>query len=149
MSLTIAHGLERGLKESLNRAWTYLQSVSERMGLAETLRHKDVVAEAIDLSGGRVECACGVAFFAAILSALNARRVQAGTVVLGDLTIQGNVKALTSITEVLQLSLDNGALPHTRRATARTAHPTLSRRGAPLPPGAAPRTPPAAPRAAW
>ena len=103
-------GLERGLKESLNRAWSYLQSVSERMGLAETLRHKDVVAEAIDLSGGRVECACGVAFFAAILSALNARRVQAGTVVLGDLTIQGNVKALTSITEVLQLALDNGAL---------------------------------------
>ena len=74
------------------------------------LRHKDVVAEEIDLSGGRVECACGVAFFAAILSALDGRRVQAGSVVLGDLTIQGNVKALTSITEVLQLALDNGAL---------------------------------------
>lgn len=36
--------------------------------------------------------------------------MQAGTVVLGDLSIQGNVKALPSITEVLQLSLDNGAL---------------------------------------
>lgn len=103
-------GLERGLKESLNRAWAYLQSVRDRMGVAEALAPKDVVAEAIDLSGGRVECACGVAFFAAILSALGNRRVQAGTVVLGDLSIQGNVKALPSITEVLQLALDNGAL---------------------------------------
>jgi ATP-dependent Lon protease len=103
-------GLERGLKESLNRAWTYLQSVRDRMGLTEALAQRDVVAEAIDLTGGRVECACGVAFFAAILSVLGKRRVQAGTVVLGDLTIQGNVRALASITEILQLALDNGAL---------------------------------------
>jgi ATP-dependent Lon protease len=51
-----------------------------------------------------------VAFYAAILSALGKRRVQAGTVVLGDLTIQGNVRPLASITELLQLALDNGAL---------------------------------------
>ncbi len=103
-------GLERGLKESLNRAWTYLQSVKDRQGLTPALAQKDIVAEAIDLSGGRVECPCGVAFFLAMLSAIGQRRVQAGTVVLGDLSIQGNVKALPSITEVLRLSLDNGAL---------------------------------------
>jgi ATP-dependent Lon protease len=103
-------GLERGLKESLNHAWLYLQSVRDRQGLTPVLAHRDVVAEAVDLTGGRVECACGVAFLAAMLSALGQRRVQAGTVVLGDLTIQGNVKALSSITEVLQLALDNGAL---------------------------------------
>ncbi|MBI3970176.1 MAG: protease Lon-related BREX system protein BrxL [Chloroflexi bacterium] len=102
-------GLETGLKESLNRAWTYLQSVKERMGLAPALAQKDLVAEAIDISGGRAECTCGVAFLAAMLSATSQRRVQAGTVVLGDLTIQGNVKALPSITEILQLALDNGA----------------------------------------
>lgn len=103
-------GLEHGLKESLNRAWSYLQGVKDRMGLTPTLAQKDVVAEAIDLSGGRVECACGVAFLAAILSAIGQKKVQAGTVVLGDLTISGNVKALPSITEVLQLALENGAL---------------------------------------
>lgn len=103
-------GLEHGLKESLNRAWSYLQAVRDRMGLTPTLAQKDVVAEAIDLSGGRVEGACGVAFLAAMLSALGQRRVQAGTVVLGDLTISGNVRALPSITEVLQLCLENGAL---------------------------------------
>lgn len=59
---------------------------------------------------GHVECACGVAFLVAMLSALGQRRVQAGTLVLGELTIQGNIKALPSITEILQMALENGAL---------------------------------------
>jgi ATP-dependent Lon protease len=103
-------GLERGLKESLNRAWSYLRSVDDRMGLAPLLTQRDLVAEAIDLSGGRVEAACGVAFFAAMVSAITQRRIQAGTVVLGDITIQGNIKPLPSITEVLQMVVENGAL---------------------------------------
>ena len=53
-------GLEHGLKESLNRAWSYLQSVRDRMGLTPSLAQKDIVAEAMDLTGGRVECACGM-----------------------------------------------------------------------------------------
>ena len=80
------------------------------MGLTPLLGQKDVVAEAIDLSGGRVEAACGVGFFTAMVSAITQRRIQAGTVVLGDLTIQGNIKAPSSITEVLQMAVENGAL---------------------------------------
>src|SRR5581483_2188281 len=98
-------GLEHGLKESLNRAWSYLRSVEDRMGLAPLLAQKDMVAEAIDLSGGRVEAACGVGFFAALVSAVTQRRIQAGTLVLGDLTIQGNIKPPSSITEVLQMAM--------------------------------------------
>jgi ATP-dependent Lon protease len=80
------------------------------LGLASTLAQKDLVAEVIDLSGGRVECACGVAFLVAMLSALGQRRIQAGTLVLGDITIQGNIKPFPSITEVLQMALENGTL---------------------------------------
>lgn len=101
-------GLEKGLKESLNRAVSYLASVKERLGLSQLLAQKDVTAEAIDLSGGNVECACGVAFYVAILSAIQNRRVMPGTVVLGDLTIQGNLKGLASIAEPLQVIADNG-----------------------------------------
>jgi ATP-dependent Lon protease len=102
-------GLERSLKESLNRAFSYLQNVKDKLGLAQMLTQKDVYAEAVDLSGGRIECACGVAFFAAIISAVRNRQVQAGTVILGDLTIQGNIKGPTSIMEPLQLALEAGA----------------------------------------
>lgn len=103
-------GLDRSLRESLNRAFSYLQSVKDRMGLAQVLAQKDMYAEAVDLSGSRIECPCGVAFFVAMISTIQNRRIQAGTVVLGDLTIQGNIRGLASIVEPLQLSLESGAL---------------------------------------
>lgn len=103
-------GLDKGLKESLSRATSYLQSVKDKLGLAPTLAQKDICAEAVDLSGARVECACGVAFYVALMSAIQNRRLQAGTVVLGDLTIQGNLKGLPSITEPLQVAVENGAI---------------------------------------
>jgi ATP-dependent Lon protease len=103
-------GLEKGLKESLNRAVSYLQSVKDKFGLTPVLAQKDIYAEAVDLSGARIECACGVGFSVAIMSAIQNRRVQAGSVVLGDLTIQGNLKGVPSIAEPLQVALDNGAL---------------------------------------
>jgi ATP-dependent Lon protease len=103
-------GLEKGLKESLNRAVGYLQSTKDKLGLTPILAQKDIYAEAVDLSGARIECACGVGFYVAIMSAVQNRRVQAGTVILGDLTIQGNLKAVPTITEPLQVALDNGAL---------------------------------------
>lgn len=103
-------GLEKGLKESLNRAASYLQATKDKLGLTPVLAQKDIYAEAVDLSGARIECACGVAFYVAMMSAFQNRRLQAGTVVLGDLTIQGNLKGVASITEPLQVALDNGAI---------------------------------------
>ncbi len=103
-------GMSRGLKESLNRAWAYLQSVKDRIGLTPTLATRDFAAEVVDLSGGGAEAGCGIGFFVAIMSALQNRSVEGGTVILGDLTIQGNIKAPVSITEPLQVAVDNGAL---------------------------------------
>jgi ATP-dependent Lon protease len=103
-------GLEKSVKESLNRAFSFLQNVKEKHGLTQELAQQDIYAEAVDLSGGRVDCPCGVAFFAAMISAIRNRRVQAGTVILGDLTIQGNIKGPASITEPLQLALESGAI---------------------------------------
>ena len=102
-------GLEKTLKESLNRAFSYLQNVKDKHGLTLELAQKDIYAEAVDLSGARVGCPCGMAFFAAMISAIRNRRVQAGTVILGDLTIQGNIKGPPSITEPLHLALESGA----------------------------------------
>jgi ATP-dependent Lon protease len=107
--LRVPGGLEPSLKESLNRAFAYLQSVRDRLGLTTMLAQKDIQAEAIDLSGGRVDCACGVAFYVAMISALYNRRVLAGTIILGDLTVQGNIKGVNSVMEPLQVAMENGA----------------------------------------
>jgi ATP-dependent Lon protease len=85
-------------------------NVKEKLGLTPLLTQKDIYAEAIDLSGGKVDCPCGVAFFAAMISVIRNRRVQAGTVILGDLTIQGNIRGPASIMEPLQLVMESGAI---------------------------------------
>lgn len=102
--------MARPMKESLTRAFAYLQSVKERAGLMQLLATKDLNVEAVDLSGGAIDGGAGVGFYVAMISALQGRRMQAGTVVLGDLTVQGNIKGPTSIVEVLQVVLENGAL---------------------------------------
>ena len=45
-----------------------------------------------------------------MISVIQNRRIQAGTVILGDLTIQGNIKEVASIVEPLQLVMEGGAL---------------------------------------
>ncbi len=81
-----------------------------RLGLTIALAQKEIYEEVLDLSDRRIECPCSVAFLAVMISTIQNRRVQAGTVILGGLTIQGNIKRPASIIEPLQLALDNGAL---------------------------------------
>jgi len=101
--------MERQLKASLQRAFAFLQANQDRLGLSATMAQKDLTVEAVELTGGKVEATCGVAFFIAMLSAIHDRQVAPGMVVLGDLTIQGNIRGLTSILEPLQVAVDNGA----------------------------------------
>lgn len=108
--LRIQAGMAKGVKESLQRAWALLQSLKERQGFSSGLAQKDLAVEAVDLSGGGADGECGVGFYVAMISAIQNRNVQPGTVILGDVSIQGNIKLLPSIGESLQISLDNGAL---------------------------------------
>jgi ATP-dependent Lon protease len=107
--LKVPSGMERSLKESLQRAFSYLQANQDKMGLTAAIAQKDFAAEAVELTGGKVEAHCGVPFFVAMMSAIHDRPVDAGMVILGDLTIQGNIKGMSSILETLQVAVDNGA----------------------------------------
>lgn len=44
-----------------------------------------------------------------MISALRRAQVAGATVVLGDMSIQGNIKGLPTLSELMQLSRDNGA----------------------------------------
>ena len=57
----------------------------------------------------RREAELGVAFFVAAYSILRKAPPQPGMLVLGDMSVQGNVKAVRSLTEPLQVAMDNGA----------------------------------------
>jgi len=107
--LKIAGGIEGKMKESIQRAFAYLAAQKTKIGISQQLDTTDFHVEAIDLLGNRVPCEAGIAFVVAVYSAIKKQSVMAGLVILGDLSIQGNIKSVQSLVEPLQVSMDNGA----------------------------------------
>jgi ATP-dependent Lon protease len=107
--LKLAGGVEGPLKESIQRAFGYLSANKVRLGVAREFEVTDFHVQAIDLLQNRVLCECGIALVVAIISALRRLPVQASLVVLGDVSIQGNIRGLTRLAEPCQLAMENGA----------------------------------------
>src|SRR6266404_412999 len=107
--LKIAGGVEGLMRESINRAFAYLMGQKVKMGVGQQVDTTDFHVEAIDLLSNHVPCEAGIALVVAIYSALKRMPVQAGLVILGDLSIQGNIKPMRSLAEPLQVAMDNGA----------------------------------------
>jgi len=107
--LKLSGGMDKGMREACQRAFSYMQTHKGELGLGRDIDTHDFHVEGVDLLGSKVPCEAGVSFFVAAISAL--RRVQpvGGTIVLGDMSIQGNIKGLPTLTELMQLSRDNGA----------------------------------------
>ncbi len=107
--LKIAGGIEGPMKESIQRAFAYLMGQKVKMGVGQQIDTTDFHVEAIDLLNNRVPCEAGIALVVAVYSAVKKHSVVAGLLVLGDLSIQGNIKAVRSLAEPLQVGMDNGA----------------------------------------
>jgi len=104
-----AGGIGGTMKESISRAFSYLLANKGTFGVAREVDTSDFHVEVIDLLGNKVEAELGVAFFVAAYSVLRKAPPQPGMLVLGDMSVQGNVKSVRSLTEPLQVAMDNGA----------------------------------------
>ncbi len=107
--LKMAGGISGAMKESVQRAFSYIQAKKTEFGIARDLETSDMHVEVIDLLGNHVEAEVGVAFFVASYSALRKAPISPALLVLGDMSVQGNIKPLRSLTEPLQVAKDNGA----------------------------------------
>lgn len=107
--IKLAGGVSGAMKESIQRSFSYLQAKKSELGIARELDTSDVHVEVIDLLGRRIEAEVGVAFFIACYSAMRRSPVIPALLVLGDMSVQGNIKPLRSLTEPLQIAKDNGA----------------------------------------
>ena len=107
--LKMAGGISGTMKESVQRAFSYVHAKKAELGIARDLETSDLHVEVIDLLGNRVEAEVGVALFVASYSALRKVPVSPALLVLGDMSVQGNIKPLRSLTEPLQVAKDNGA----------------------------------------
>lgn len=107
--LKLAGGVSGAMKESIGRAFSYLQSRKTELGVSRDLDTSDIHVEVVDLIGNHVEAEVGVAFFVAVYSAIRKAAVSPALLVLGDMSVQGNIKPMRSLTEPLQVANDNGA----------------------------------------
>ena len=107
--LKIAGGADTSMKESLQRAFAYMQGHKEDMGIAQAFATTDFSVEAVDLLGNRIPCDAGIALLVSIYSALKKHSTVPALLILGDLTIQGNIRGVRSLAEPLQVAMDNGA----------------------------------------
>jgi ATP-dependent Lon protease len=107
--LKLAGGLEARMKEAAQRAFAFMQGHKVPMGIASVLDTTDFHLEAIDLLGNHIPCEAGIALVVAIYSAIKKTPALPGLVILGDLSIQGNIKAVQSLAEPLQLAMEAGA----------------------------------------
>jgi ATP-dependent Lon protease len=107
--LKIAGGIDGPMKESIQRAFAYLMGQKVKMGVGHQIDTTDFHVEAIDLLNNRVPCEAGIALVVAVYSAVKRHSVLPGLLILGDLSIQGNIKSVRSLAEPLQVGMDNGA----------------------------------------
>ncbi|MFH0979911.1 MAG: protease Lon-related BREX system protein BrxL [Planctomycetota bacterium] len=107
--LRMAGGVSGSMKESINRAFGYLCAHKVNFGLGREVDGADFYVEVIDLLNNRVDADLGVAFFVAAFSALRRSPSTPATLILGDMSIQGNIKPVRSLREPLRIAMDNGA----------------------------------------
>jgi ATP-dependent Lon protease len=107
--LKMAGGVSGAMKESIQRAFSYAQAKKTDLGIGRDLDTSDIHVEVIDLLGNRIQAEIGIAFFIATWSAFRKAPVSPALLVLGDMSVQGNIKPVRSLVEPLQIARDNGA----------------------------------------
>lgn len=107
--LRITGSPDRTMKESILTAFDYIKANKARLGIERDVDSYDFHVQIVDLMQSKEGSQAGVAFFVALYSLLRDKPVQAGLVVLGEMTIQGNVLPVRSLVEPLQVIMDHGA----------------------------------------
>ncbi|MBC7250398.1 MAG: protease Lon-related BREX system protein BrxL [Anaerolineae bacterium] len=107
--LRITGSPDRAMKESIVTAFDYIRANKTRLGIERDVDSYDFHVQIVDLMRSKEGSQGGVAFFVALYSLLREKPVQAGLVVLGEMTIQGNILPVRSLVEPLQVIMDNGA----------------------------------------
>lgn len=107
--LRITGNVDRAMKESIVTAFDYIKANKTPLGIERDIDSYDFHVQVVDLRQSKEGAQGGVAFFVALYSLLREKPVQAGLVVLGEMTIQGNILPVRSLVEPLQVIMDNGA----------------------------------------
>ncbi len=107
--LRVTGAPSRATRDAMKTAHTYLKTNASRLGLSKSPGDYDLHAQLVDLMGTKKGSEVGIAFFVAMVSALLDKPVQKSLVILGEMSLHGGLQPMGSLTERLQLAMDNGA----------------------------------------
>jgi ATP-dependent Lon protease len=107
--LKYAGSPDKGTRDSIATTYDYIRGRKHDLGLDRELDECDFHVQVVDLTSAREGGAAGMAFFVALYSLLKGKPALASLVVLGQVTIQGHVLPVRSLSEALQAVMDNGA----------------------------------------
>lgn len=107
--LRVTGSPDRPMKDSILTAFDFIKANKVHLGIERDIESYDFHVQIVDLMKTKGGSQAGVAFFVALYSLLQDKAVQPGLVVLGEMTIQGNILPLRTLTEPLQMIMDNGA----------------------------------------
>lgn len=99
----------RAVRDAAQTTHTYLKTTASRLGLGKDPHDYDLHAQVVNLMGAKEACEIGMAFFSAAVGALLGKPLQEALVILGEMSLRGGVSRVGSLTERLQLAMDNGA----------------------------------------
>jgi ATP-dependent Lon protease len=99
----------KATRESILAAYEYLKGARQALGIERDISSQDFHVQVVDLLAHHDNAPAGVAFLVALESALRDEPVAQGVVVMGEMSLQGNVSRVQSLAEPMQVAMDNGA----------------------------------------
>ncbi len=108
------------MRQSMITAFDYAKANRRTLGIEQDLDIDDYHVQVVNLSHNDDDAELGVAFFIALYSLIRNKPVLPSLVVIGEMTIQGNILPVQSLIEPLRVIMDNGG--------KRVLIPTNSRR---------------------
>ncbi|PZV09628.1 MAG: ATP-dependent Lon protease [Leptolyngbya sp.] len=99
----------KGIKESARMAYDYLRSTAKKIGIDRDITAYDINIQVMSLMQGKDADDLGVAFYIGLISALLARAVAGGLVILGQMSIHGVLSRVEGLGDKLRVAMDAGA----------------------------------------
>lgn len=107
--LRIAGSPARTVRDSITTAFDYVRSRRRELGIEDEIDSYDFQTQVIDLVPGRDGAEVGMPFFVALYSLITGKPTIPSLVVAGQVSLQGYVTSIGSLSEALQTAMDNGA----------------------------------------
>ena len=106
---TVTGAVGRAMKEAVRTAYDYLRSNITKFTIDKSLDDYNVHLQVVNIMQAKEGSQTASAFFVALYSSLMDVPIKPGTVVLGEITIQGGVLPVQDFAECVQLARENGA----------------------------------------